>query len=287
MKIGVITVLFNSEKVLPDFLDSLRSQTLHSFKLFAVDNASYDRSLTILDAVSEFPIQIIKNPDNLGYAEGANLGINEAIKDKCDALLIINNDTTFPPNLLQEFASSSAPGVIVVPKIYIYGSKRIWFAGGYFSWPAGGSLKHIGEGTLDDGQFDRPAYITCSTGCCMFLSADVISTVGLFDKKYFAYWEDTDFFLRLRRQGFKILYQPTAIINHKVSSLTGGARSDFGTRMGARNRVYFLKKHYGSLVAISIGLLYAIVAVANVLSRRDSRRRFAIKLKALYEGFRL
>src|SRR4051812_22766558 len=101
-KVGVVTVTYNSGKVLQDFLCCILSQTHSNFVLFAIDNASTDSTLQQLHACTDPRVAIIANPDNRGVAEGNNQGIRAALEAYCDSVLLINNDTVFENGLIEK-----------------------------------------------------------------------------------------------------------------------------------------------------------------------------------------
>lgn len=80
------------------------------------------------------------------------------------------------------------------------------------------------------------------TGCCMLVRREVFDSVGLLDSDYFAYLEDVDFCVRARNRGYGILYQPKAIIYHKVST-TATWDSPVYVYFNLRNKILFLRKH--------------------------------------------
>ena len=89
-KVGIVTVTYNSEKVIDAFMASLMVQTHNYFQLFLVDNASEDQTLMELDRWRDDPrVNVIVNATNLGVAEGNNQGILEALAGHCAAILLI------------------------------------------------------------------------------------------------------------------------------------------------------------------------------------------------------
>ena len=89
--IGIVTVLYNSETVLADYFSSLNSQTYRNFIVYIVDNKSPDNSLAFSHELAEtsfFQTVFIENDENVGVAKGNNLGINKAILDGCDMVLL-------------------------------------------------------------------------------------------------------------------------------------------------------------------------------------------------------
>lgn len=101
-KIGVVTVTFNSEEVIEDFLKSLLAQTYEMFSLYVIDNSSTDLTLNKLEKWDDCRINVMKNTANLGVAAGNNQGIKLALEEGCDSILLINNDTVFEKTLLSK-----------------------------------------------------------------------------------------------------------------------------------------------------------------------------------------
>src|ERR1700735_454529 len=99
-KIGIVTVTYNSGKVLDQFLQSLASQTHANFAVYAVDNASQDDSIARMQAWNDERLRVIRNAVNVGVAEADNQGIQAALADGCEFVLFLNNDVEFEPETL-------------------------------------------------------------------------------------------------------------------------------------------------------------------------------------------
>ena len=99
-KIGLVTITYNSEQVLSSFLDCVWKQTHQNIILYVIDNASTDRTLSILEKETDSRLKLIKNESNFGVAKANNQGVKRAISDGCDQLLIINNDVEFDSKLI-------------------------------------------------------------------------------------------------------------------------------------------------------------------------------------------
>jgi GT2 family glycosyltransferase len=249
MKITLVTVLYNSDLVLRDFLRSLHLQTKQDFLLVIVDNSPSDKSKLHLDTLlKEFPLQqvhYIANSKNLGVATGNNQGIKIGLENKSDFIILLNNDIVFDQNFLLEKIVEVAEQKsedIVAPKIYFWDNKRIWMAGGWLnSWR--GLTFHEGEGMEDSEQYSHAKYVNCVPTCFVLFRSKVFQEVGLMDEKYFVYYDDTDFLFRAQKNGYKIWFEPTLKLFHKVSSSTGGALSPFSIYYSTRNRIYFIRKN--------------------------------------------
>jgi GT2 family glycosyltransferase len=287
--IGIVTVTYNSERVLGDFFSSLSKQTHSTFCLYAVDNASNDRTREILSQQVDFKVRILANPENRGVAEANNQGIREALKDSCQYILLLNNDVEFPEDLLSNLLSGleSLDCDIVAPKIYYYDQpNRIWAAGGRFQlWL--GRAPHIGEGALDNRQFDKVQKITYAPTCCVLIRSNVFERVGLMDPKYFVYWDDVDFMYRVMKAGLTMCYLPQCRMWHKVGSLTTAAPSQLWIRVSTRNRIYFIRKHFRKPLAIVWILLYRAYLFFRYVFRKDSKDHWSIKEASINDGARL
>jgi len=249
-KIGVVTVTYNSASLLHDFLSSLGQQDYTNWHGYIIDNDSKDQTLAELRSRNLDPLKysIVANRDNVGVAAGNNQGIVMALEDGCDWVLLINNDTLFPPQLFGHLvqAAESHAWRAVVPKIHFkVPTNSIWYGGGGFDPRKGHTGYHTGIDQPDTGQFDLEKTVDYSPTCCMLIHRTVFEAVGLMDESYFAYFDDTDFCWRLKLAGVAIGYAPKYVLIHKVGSSTGGTASPFYARLTARNRLYFLKKHFG------------------------------------------
>jgi GT2 family glycosyltransferase len=288
--IGIVTVTFNSAPVLEDFLNSLRLQSFRDFRLYAVDNASVDNSLEILNACFGIDFKIIANTDNRGVAEGNNQGILAAKEDRCKFVLLLNNDTVFGPELLGTLVNvaTSECQQIVVPKIHFFSPpNKLWYAGGEFIPARGYTTAHVGEGETDLGQYDTDKVVSYSPTCCMLVAEQTFDTVGMMDERYFVYYDDTDFCLRAGRRGIKIWYTARTSLQHKIGSLTGGEGSPFSARMGARNKVYYLRKNFSRPIFFYFSAVYFLYLILRWLRGRDSWAKFRLKTRAFSEGLRL
>jgi len=253
-KVGLVTITFNSEEVIEGFMNSVNAQDYPNYCLYVVDNNSKDNTLKIVDALGDKnKVVTIKNDFNNGVAGGNNQGILKALKDGCEYVILINNDTEFEASLISKLwrTSEELKYSIVVPKMLYYSEPDIiWFAGGYLKRSEGYRNHHIGSNEKDTGQYvDRE--ITYAPTCCALIHRSVFDDIGLMDEKYFVYFDDTDFWYRVLKHGkHKMWLLNDVKFYHKVSSLTkskNGTRlnfkfGDFFVRYSTRNRVYYLKK---------------------------------------------
>ena len=194
-------------------------------------------------------LSILRIEKNRGVTGGENIGIEYILRErKTDYILILNNDIAVDKELLSELVkvAESDPEIGVVgPKIYYYdynGRKDIInFAGGKINFWKGVGY-HIGANEIDKGQHDEIREVDYVEGSCFLIKKEVIEKVGMLDHEYFAYWEEADWCIRIKKGGYKGCYVPRAKIWHKVSSTTKKT-SGFFEYYNTRNSFLFMKKH--------------------------------------------
>lgn len=248
---------FNGKKNTLACLESFKNVKREKFKLtiIVVDNGSYEDFDLKSGTIGNIPLVVIKNKKNLGFSGGSNVVIEYAIKNGADYVLILNNDTYVDKNFLEElliFSEKDEKIGILVPKIYFapgfefhkgrYPKKEqglvFWYAGGEMDWN-NVIGHHRGVDDVDKGQFDKTEDTELATGCCMLVKKEVFKTVGLFDDKFYLYYEDADLSMRAGKIGFRILYVPSSVIWHKNAGSAGGSGSKLQDYYITRNRLLF------------------------------------------------
>jgi len=225
LKISIIILNWNGWPDTLECLDSLSKITYSNYDVIVIDNNSTNDSAEkiknwIANKKSAINYNLIINSYNAGFAGGNNLGIECAVKNKSDYILLLNNDTLVDPGFLEKLAKtgeSDRSFGIIGPKIYYETDKnRIWFGGGYFSWLGGG--RHLDFNKIDGNPLDETIKeVDFITGCALLIKREVVEKIGLMNEDFFIYYEDTEWSLRARKYGYKIIYAPVSHIWHKVS----------------------------------------------------------------------
>src|SRR3989339_346256 len=118
----ILILNWNGKEDTLECLSSLKKIDYPNYKTIVIDNGSTDDSVKIIN--KKYPkIKIIENKKNLGYAEGNNVGIRYALKNKADYVLILNNDTIVDKKFLTELVKvgeSNEKVGIVGPNVYCY-----------------------------------------------------------------------------------------------------------------------------------------------------------------------
>ena len=288
-KVGLVTVLFNSDNVLEDFFKSISLQTLKDYHLYLIDNTPNAKTDALIKQLAlRFPItgySHISNSQNLGVAKGNNQGIEQSIARGCTHTLLLNNDIEFEQKFLFEEMYKYATDqqeAIIVPKIYFYDTRKIWMAGGRFNKNRG-VVYHVGLGDNDGPSYNKAKHFDYSPTCFMLIDNDVFKKVGIMDERYFVYYDDTDFIYRAVQKGFMVFYMPSLEVLHKVSSSTGGKESLFSIYYTTRNRIYFLRKNFKGLQKI-IAMSFTLATRAIRYLAYEKKQRSEM-IRALKDGF--
>jgi len=224
----LVTVLYNSEPVLAEWLSGVRglcADSDHQVYASVVDNASADDtvarlrdSLTTLD-----PIRLTAHPQNAGWGGGNNVGLrayDEPEMASFDAVVFLNPDVILPAAALDSMchalAEDPAAGAVVPRMVDGQGASRVpafphftladsllgllgWRGRRVSRWQ-----RPRNNGTIDDldGGY--------AEGSCVMVRQTALRDAGPFDETFFMYFDDTDLTRRLTAAGYGLRYLPDA-----------------------------------------------------------------------------
>jgi hypothetical protein len=288
-QVGVVIVNWNGWHLTWRCLESLRHSDYPNLKYVVVDNGSADGSAEAVAA--QYPeVSLIRNSANLGFAEGSNQGIRYAMAHGAAYILLLNNDTVVDEKMISflvETAAVHENRVVVSPKMYDgFDPARLWFV--------------YGKANLWTGIFSNPAYkapsgsvfeavlpMEYASGCCMLIPAGLISFVGVFDSRFFAYCEDVDWSLRARRAGIVLLCDTRAELWHYVTST--GARDPVRMRyLMTRNHLWTMRRHTTvyqfAVFALAFYPLRCLLRIVKAATRAQWGC-IAAEFRAAFEGF--
>ena len=206
-------------------VQSLLSQSPHAPDIYIVDNNSSDDSVaqikTFVAAHQTSPIWLIESSVNGGYTAGNNLGFSEALAHDYEYVGTLNPDAVadsrWSASLLAELINHPDTGIAT--GILARSNREHVDSTGdsYTTWgipsPRGRNSK------LADAP-KSAEYVFGSTGGGFVARAEMLRDIGLFDEKYFMYFEDVDLCFRAQLAGYKVRYTPKAIAYHKISAST-------------------------------------------------------------------
>jgi len=230
----------------PDTLECLASVARLRYDngdAVVVDNGSTDGSVAAIR--DKYPaVTILENHENLGYAEGNNVGVRFSLESGADYVFILNNDALVSPETLSclvAAATAHPDAGFLGPKVYHRESPQvIQSVGGMFNkyWES----CYRGMDEVEQGQFEELTNVDFVCGCAVLVSRRAIERIGLLDPRFFLYREDVDWCYRATRAGFKVLYVPAATVWHRSPHIRE-AELPRTTYYMARNALLFLAKN--------------------------------------------
>lgn len=260
--------------------ESLIPQLEANQKIVVVDNGSTDNSINEIN--EKFPeIDILKNSKNLGFQGGMNIGINYAINNGAEYVMLLNSDTIASPDMMEILLTlSPLDAAIVSPGIYYYKNQNQLCS-------TGGKINNILLDTLRKAKIRNPSEplkLEFLPSHAWLIRTEIFKKSGLFDESYFPlYYDDLDFCLRLKRLGFSLYLIPAAKIYHNVSVSVGGKNSPKERYLMARNSGYYYRKNMRFWQAPLIFLFRLISAILWTFRLLKDRNYESIK--SYWKGF--
>jgi GT2 family glycosyltransferase len=224
--------------------DTLRAlESLGGLETICVDNGSTDGSADEVER--RFPgVELIRTGANLGFAGGNNVGIRRALERAAEWVLLLNNDAVAERGLaaaLERAAARRPDAGMLACKVLFADGETVEYAGASFNALLGYSGRRGGWGERD--RFDEARDVDRADGAAMAVSRAAVERAGLLDEELFAYVEDVEWSLRIRRAGFAIVFVPDAKVRHKGSASTGGAASTANLYYDTRNTIAVVERH--------------------------------------------
>lgn len=289
-KVTIIILNWNGKEDTKECLESLKNVTYPNYEILLVDNGSSDSSVEFFKGL--YPqIELIENKDNLGFAEGNNVALKKVVAEGGNYCLLLNNDTIVDPNFLLELVNAAENNQeigIVGPTVFDFKNReKIQSAGGRIYWNRGFAPHFTDEDDIK--LINRIREVDYIMGCALLIKCEVIKNIGLLNKNYFAYWEETDWCVRAKKAGYRIVHVPSARIWHKGGS-TSKKTSGFFEYQMARNMFWFMKAHttrrqYGLFLIYFFGFKFWFSSVSLILYHKNLKAYHSF-LKGTYKGIR-
>lgn len=208
-------------------------------------------------------IEVLRPARNEGYAGGNNLALRAARERGAEFALLLNNDAAIAPDALSCLLRCAEQ------------DPRIALVGGRLTAPDdpahdAGSYGRVTYGpflvAIEDGAPAGPARdVEWVSGCGVLVRLAALADIGLMDEDFFLYCEDVDWCVRARRLGYRVLYEPRAVVSHRPpTSLAAICRRSYFL---ARNGLLFARKHGTPLERLKISAAAVILPAASLLRR--------------------
>lgn len=250
-----VVLNFNGWQETLTCIDAVLKQDYKNFHTLLIDNGSHDESLKKLVKFEDNEnITYIKHPKNLGFAGGVNVGIRHAIEHKYEYVALLNNDAVITKdwlsilvNAIKKNNSSVATGLLLSGD-----GKKIESTGdSYSAW----GLPFPRQRDQAVSKADESQFVFGGTAGASVYKTDLFKDIGLFDEKFFAYFEDTDISFRAQLAGHKAYYEKTALAYHDHGT-TSSKMPGFTVYQTFKNLPTFFWKDVPSYMLFSTGIRF-------------------------------
>lgn len=282
-KVFIIILNYNSINDTIGCIKSLKNIDYSNYEIVVVDNSETIEYYNLLkDKFNEY--KIIRANENLGYANGNNIGIKYALDNGADYICVLNNDVVVQRDFLSKIVKvldENQDVGIAGPCICEYNDRsKVQCAGANISLYTG-LTKRIGKGTLYDSNNKEATVVDFLGGACFICKREIFDKIGLIPENYFLFFEETEFCIKAQKLGYKLLCIYESKVYHKGSSTIskfGGLSYYFLNR----NRVVFIKRNSNIIQKAVFSIYVFIEAIGRMIIRKEPK----LLIKNLICGFK-
>jgi GT2 family glycosyltransferase len=245
---------------------------LNSF-LTPLNNNATD-GIATYKAADNSLVYLSQQATNKGFAYGVNRGIELANRvGNPELYLLLNNDVILPSNTLaamqKKLSAKRRIDLVGVRSRVNHNGKSVTFSAGCVNAVLGQTKQiDIHSTDLVAAQENHQQRVYYPLGSCLLVTKQLYDTVGPLDECFFLYYEEADYVMRMRQQGFCFSVCDTITIEHKEGG-TSGSSSDKSSNSSAlsdyyllRSRIVFLRRYFSRY-----RLLWLTVHLANCARR--------------------
>lgn len=279
--VSVVIAAWNGAEVLPRCLEALAAQTLRAIEVIIVDNGSAAGLPDISSFSSRMSLRVERLTTNRGFAAANNIGARIA---RGNWLALLNQDAFPQPDWLESLiaASERHPGPAFFASRLIRATEPSLLDGAGDAYHVSGMAWRRGHGETIAVALDEEEVFSACAAAALYPREDFLR-LGGFDEDFFCYHEDVDLGFRLRLQGCRCWYVPSAVVLHVGESQTS-PKSDFVIYQGHRNMEWtFVKNMPTSLFwrYLPAHLMATILTLGYYSQRGHARAIWRAKLDAL------
>lgn len=281
-KVAVIIVNWKKYTITSKCIESVFKCNYSNYEIILVDNESDDSKLSALKRKN---ITTISNSKNEGFSKANNQGIDYAIKNNFDYVLMLNNDTIVKSNLIDVLVRTAQAKKIsaIQPLILNHNGQKIWNGGGKINY-------FFGTFFSSNKASNSYKIIDWFTGCCCLFETKLFVEIGKLDERFFAYYEDVDLSLRIKKNGYKIGFTSQTELIHlesassKLETSNEGSLNPYVHYLNIKNHILVFRKHIKMFNPIG-SIIFQIIKILSYSTYFILRFRFT-KLKMVFNGVR-
>lgn len=256
--VSIIIVNYNGARFLQNCFSSLFKTNYQNYEIIIVDNASTDKSLEVIQTIAgaKDNVKVIRNTSNLGFGPANNVGFDHAIGDY---IVFLNNDTSVEPEwlsiLVNTMENDKTIGLAQSLILNMY-SHMIQTAG-FIKCDYWVSEYSVGK-NRDESEIVFPQVFEISTamGAGMMARRDFLLEIGLFDPKYFWYYDD------------EYLSFKTWLAGKRVVTVSGSKVYHFGGGTSKKVHASFAEYRYFTInnISLVIDVYWNLIDLTKALS---------------------
>ncbi|MFA9375942.1 MAG: glycosyltransferase [Lachnotalea sp.] len=226
-QVSIIIPVYNQFIYTYQCLKSIKEHTLGvTYEILIGDDVSTDKTKVLLKLVEN--VTIIRNTTNLGFLKNCN---QAAKKARGKYLLFLNNDTTVTQGWLTPLVTlmENDETIGMTGSKLIYPNGILQEAGGVI-WSNGDGWNYGRNDSSDKPEYNYVKEVDYISGAAMMIRSSLWSEIGGFDERFApAYYEDTDLAFSVRKEGFKVVFQPQSVVIH-YEGMSNGTDTENGIK---------------------------------------------------------
>lgn len=241
--IYIVILTWNGMKYLPNLFNSLGNLDFNKekLKIVVIDSGSTDGSKEYLEKLDN--IHLIKLDKNIGFVKGNNLGMQYALDNKAEYIVLLNQDIEvkldFLNHLIDTVESNQKIGIVQPLMMYYQDREEINSKGNLLHYLGYGYCEGNHEKITNN---EKTKEITYASAAAVMYKAEMLKDIGLFDENIFSYHEDSEICLRAKLRGYLIYLEPKSIVYHDYFFPTGKNKERYFWM--EKNRIYIILKFY-------------------------------------------
>lgn len=281
-EVYIIILNFNSYNETIGCIESIENITYENYKIIIVDNDSKDDSVKVLR--SRFPHHILlESKINLGYANGNNIGIKYAKDNGADYICILNNDVRVESNFLEPLIGiliDDDSAAMTGPCICEYTKPNTIQAMGANINLYTGLAQAKYKGTPYDDVNLKTIDVDYLGGACFVFKSSILDKIGYIPENYFLFFEETEFCLKTKKLGYKLICVKESKVYHKGSATISKFKG-LSYFFLNRNRIVFMRRNANVIQKIIFSIYVVIEGIGRMILRREPVELFKFFIEGL------
>jgi GT2 family glycosyltransferase len=276
--VAVIIPTINGRQFIEASIKSLLNQKTRC-DIIVVDNGSTDGSAGYIS--QEFPfVKVLTFRKGLGFTGAVNSGIRFSLDKEYKYIALLNNDAVASVDwlsaLIARISRNDDTGIVTSKILDKNGTYFDSVGENYSTW---GLPFPTARDDKDNGQHEKAKEVFGASGGASLYKAELFREIGTFDNDFFAYYEDVDLSFRAQLAGWRIWYEPKAVVYHDTGT-TSKKIKGFTTYQTIKNLPWLLWKNVPTPLLWKIWPRF-FIAYSLFIASAFQRKQFWSAIKGL------